>query len=220
MTDRFNTIAGWFLFSAMVALGLSVVSGKYFGADKPHEVEKPGYPIAGGAAEGGDSGPSFMSLLATADIAKGQATFAKCTACHTIEQGGANGIGPNLYGVVGDSIAEGRGGFAFSDALKSKGGKWSFENLDAWLTSPRGFANGTKMTFAGLSAAQDRANVVAYLNTQGSNLPLPAAEAAPAGDDKAAAGDAGPAPGGVKDAAGGSADKQAATAQNAAAPAK
>ncbi|WEK48221.1 MAG: cytochrome c family protein [Candidatus Andeanibacterium colombiense] len=188
MTDRFNTIVGWFLFSAIVALGFSIVSGLYFRADKHHEVEKPGYPIAAAAAEGEGSGPSFMSLLAKADVAKGQAIFAKCMACHTDNQGGANGIGPNLYGVVGDSIAEGRGGFAFSDALKSKDGKWTFENLDAWLTSPRAFANGTKMTFAGLSSAEDRANIVAYLNTQGSNLPLPAADAAPAaGDDKAGA---------------------------------
>ncbi|MBO9498841.1 MAG: cytochrome c family protein [Novosphingobium sp.] len=216
MTDRFNTIAGWFLFSAMVALGLSVVSGMYFKADKHHEVEKPGYPIAAAAAEGAGSGPSFASLLATADVAKGQAIFAKCMACHTDNQGGANGIGPNLYGVVGDSIAEGRGGFAFSDALKSKGGKWTFDNLDAWLTSPRGFANGTKMTFAGLSSAEDRANVVAYLNTQGSNVPLPKADAAPAAGDAKAGDAAAAAP--VKDAAGGSADTQAATAQGPAAP--
>jgi len=218
MTDRFNTIAGWFLFSAMVALGLSILSGMYFKADKHHEVEHPGYPIEGGAAEGGDSGPSLNTLLATADVAKGEAVFAKCMACHTINAGGANGIGPNLQGIVGDSIAEGRGGFAFSDALKSKGGKWTFENLDAWLTSPKAFANGTKMTFAGLSSGADRANLIAYLNTQGSNLPLPAADAAPAADDAAAAGET-PAEGETKDAAGGAADKQAAPAQGPAAPA-
>jgi cytochrome c len=188
MTDRFNTIAGWVLFSAMIALGLSILSGMYFKADKHHEVETPGYPIAGGAAEGADEGPSFTSLLAVADVAKGEAVFAKCMACHSIDAGGANGIGPNLQGIVGESIAEGRGGFAFSDALKSHGGKWTFDNLDAWLKNPRGFADGTKMTFAGLSSAEDRANVVAYLNTQGSNLPLPAVEAAPAADEAAAEG--------------------------------
>ena len=78
-------------------------------------------------------------------------------------------------------IAQGKAGFAFSDALKAHGGKWDFDALNAWLTSPRKFANGTKMTFAGLSNAQDRANVIAYLNSEGSNLPLPAAPAAGGG---------------------------------------
>ena len=97
---------------------------------------------------------------------------------HTIAQGAANGIGPNLYATVGEAIATGKGGFAFSDALKAKGGKWDFDALNAWLTNPRKFADGTKMTFAGLPNAQDRANVIVYLNSMGSNLPLPAAPAA------------------------------------------
>jgi cytochrome c len=119
-------------------------------------------------------------------VAQGEATFAKCTSCHTINAGGANGIGPNLYATVGEGIGQGKGGFAFSEALKSKGGEWSFENLDHWLKSPREFAPGTKMTFAGLGNPADRANLIAWLNTQGSNLPLPAADAAPAAADNAA----------------------------------
>src|SRR3546814_10770612 len=95
--------------------------------------------------------------------------------------------GPNLWEVVGDKIATGRGGFAFSDALKSVGGTWTFDALDAWFTSPRKFANGTKMTFAGLSNPQDRADLILYLNQQGSNLPLPAAPAAEAPAADAAA---------------------------------
>ena len=114
-------------------------------------------------------------------------------ACHTIDQGGANGIGPNLYGTVGEAIAKGKGGFAFSDALAGVGGNWTFDQLDKWLTSPKAFANGTKMTFAGLPKAEDRANVVAYLNSMGSNLPLP--KPAPAADTSAApAADASAAP--------------------------
>ena len=112
----------------------------------------------------------------------------QCQACHTINQGGANGIGPNLYGVVGDHVAEGRAGFAFSDALKAKGGTWSFDNLNQWLKSPKAYANGTKMTFAGLGSAEDRANLIAWLNTQGSNLPLPAATAGADAGKNAAAG--------------------------------
>jgi cytochrome c len=117
-------------------------------------------------------------LLASADPSKGQQVFQKCGACHNATQGGPNGIGPNLYGVVGDNIAQGRGGFAFSDALKAVGGKWDFDKLNTWLTNPRKFAPGTKMTFAGLGSPEDRANVIVYLNSQGSNLPLPKAPAA------------------------------------------
>jgi cytochrome c len=189
MTDRFNTIAGWFLFSGIVALGLSIVSGMYFGADKHHAPHTVGYPIQGEAAEGEGSGPSLAELLATADPVKGEALFAKCQSCHTIDQGGANGIGPNLFGVMGEAIATGHGGFAFSDALKSKGGEWTFENMDHWLKSPRGFADGTKMSFAGIADGQERANVIVFLNSKGANLPLPAVEAKPAAADEAATGE-------------------------------
>ncbi|PZU13031.1 MAG: cytochrome c family protein [Sphingobium sp.] len=179
MGDRFNTVAGWALFAGIIALGGAIVSSKYFDSHRP---EKMGYAIEGVEAEGAGaaSGPGLNTLLASADVAAGEKVFAKCAACHTVNQGGANGIGPNLYATVGEGIGQGKGGFAFSDALKSKGGNWTFENLDHWLTSPREFAPGTKMTFAGLGNPKDRANLIAWLNTQGSNLPLPAADAAPA----------------------------------------
>ena len=186
MGDRFNTVAGWALFAGIIALGGAIVSSKYFHDERP---EKMGYAIEGVEVEGeggGDSGPGLNTLLASADVAAGEKVFAKCAACHTVNQGGANGIGPNLYASVGEGIGQGKGGFAFSEALKSKGGEWSFENLDHWLKSPREFAPGTKMTFAGLGNPADRANLIAWLNTQGSNLPLPAADAAPAAADNAA----------------------------------
>ena len=187
MTDRFNTFAGWALFAGIIALGLFIVSGMYFKADKHEEMETFGYPIEGGEEEGAaDEGPSFMQLLATADPAAGEKVFAKCKACHVAEQGGANGIGPNLFGVVGQPIAAHAPGFGYSPALSGHGGEWTFENLDHWLTSPRGFADGTTMSFAGLPKAEDRANVVAYLNTLGSNLPLPeVVEEAPAEEEAA-----------------------------------
>lgn len=187
MDDRFNTIAGWTLFAGIVGLGLTSISSHYFSADKPHRPEKMGYAIEGVAEEGEGGAVPIATLLASADVAKGEATFAKCASCHTVNSGGANGIGPNLHGVVGEGIGTGAGGFAFSDALKSVGGTWSFEKLDEWLKSPKAFAPGTKMTFAGLSKPEDRANLIVYLNTQGSNLPLPAAGEAPAGPDAAAA---------------------------------
>jgi cytochrome c len=191
MGDRFNTVAGWALFAGIIALGGAIVSSKIFHDERP---EKMGYAIEGVEAEGeggGDTGPGLNTLLASADVAAGEKVFAKCAACHTVNQGGANGIGPNLYGTVGEAIAVGKAGFAFSEALKGKGGEWSFENLDHWLKSPREFAPGTKMTFAGLGNPADRANLIAWLNTQGSNLPLPAADAAPAAADGANAAEAG-----------------------------
>jgi cytochrome c len=201
MSDHFNTAAGWALGAGIVALGAGIVSSNMFHSERP---EPMGYAIEGVESEGGESaaaGPSLNTLLAGADVAKGEKVFAKCMACHTINQGGANGIGPNLYATVGEAVATGKGGFAFSDALKKVGGEWTFAQLDKWLTSPRDFANGTKMSFAGLGNPADRANLIAYMNAQGSNLPLPAADAAP---------EAAPAEG----------DNAAAPAENAAAPAE
>jgi cytochrome c len=201
MDDRFNTIAGWTLFAGIVALGGSIASGMYFHAEKP---EKPGYEVADADPAGGEAGGpaavDIATLLPTADAAKGAEVFKKCAACHTINQGGANGIGPNLYATMGEEIGHGKGGFAFSDALAKVGGSWEFQKMDAWLTSPRKFAPGTKMTFAGLSKPEDRANLMVYLNAQGSNLPLPAASAKPA---EAAAAPAENAAGAAENAAGG-----------------
>ena len=194
MDDRFNTIAGWTLFGGIVALGLTSVSRHYFEADKEHRPEKMGYAIEGVEVEG-EAGPAAVPLpvlLAAATPAAGEALFAKCKACHTVDQGGANGIGPNLYGTVGEAIGKGKAGYAFSGDLSGHGGNWDFANLDAWLTSPKKFASGTKMSFAGLSKPEDRANIIVYMNSMGSNVPLPAAEAAPAAG--ATSGDAAGAP--------------------------
>lgn len=191
MTDRFNTIAGWTLFSGIVALGLSVVSSHYFLADKPHRPHEMGYPIAGAVEEGGaEAGPDLGTLLAAADPAKGETIFAKCMACHSIEQGGANGIGPDLYGVVGKPIGKHAAGYAYSDVLSKHGGDWSYQNLFDWLHSPKTFAPGTKMSFAGLSSPEDRANMIAYLKANGGGPDYPAPAAPPAAAEGDAAADA------------------------------
>ncbi|MCP9221630.1 cytochrome c family protein [Erythrobacter sp. LQ02-29] len=175
MNDNRNTIFGWVLFSGVVALGLSSISSRVFHSEEP---EKEGYFVEGVADDAGaEEGPSLATLLAQGDATKGEAIFAKCAACHTIAQGGPNGIGPNLYHVVGEKIGEGRGGFAFSSDLSGHGGTWTYENLDAWLKSPRAFASGTKMSFAGLGKAEDRANVILYLRENGGGPPLPTPEA-------------------------------------------
>jgi cytochrome c len=178
MDDRFNTIAGWVLFAGIVALGSSIVAGEMFHSERP---EKMGYPIAGVAVESAGGAAAEQPIefyLAKADPAKGQQVFNKCMACHNADKGGANQLGPNLWGVIGLPIAEDRGGFAFSDALKKIGGSWNWDNLSKWLTSPKAFAPGTKMTFAGLSKPEDRADVIAFLNQHSdSPLPMPAAPA-------------------------------------------
>jgi len=184
-----NTIAGWVLFGCASALGLSIASGMIYHSGAP---EKAGYPVE--SADGAEGGSEkvvepIANRLAKADVTKGQASFAKCAACHTINSGGANGVGPNLWAAMGKAHGH-VAGFAYSEALKGVPGNWTFEAMDHWLASPRKYAAGTKMTFAGLSDPQERANVIAYLNSQGSNLPLPAAETAPAageGEGNAAA---------------------------------
>ncbi len=192
MDDRSNTIAGWVLAGGIVALGLSIVSGMYFHGEAP---EKEGFAVVAEAASdagGAAAAVPIATLLATADVAKGEAVFKKCTACHNIAQGGANGIGPNLWAALGKPHGH-VAGFAYSDALKSIPGNWDFESMDKWLANPKKYAPGTKMTFAGLGNPEERANVILYLNSQGSNLPLPAPPAADAAAP-AAAGDAAAAP--------------------------
>lgn len=120
---------------------------------------------------------SVSPLLATADAAAGKAKANMCISCHTFDKGGVKKIGPNLYNIVNRSIAQSEG-FAYSDALKAQSGKkWTFENLDKWIFSPKGFALGTKMPFAGIKDAKDRANVIAWLNTLSDKpAPLPNAK--------------------------------------------
>ena len=190
MDDRFNTIAGWVLFAGIVALGGSIVAGESFHSERPEHM---GYPIEGVVQEGeggAEAEKPIAFYLASADPAAGEQVFKKCTACHNAYQGGANALGPNLWDVLGEPVGKGKG-FPFSSALSGVGGTWNWDNMSEWLKSPKKFAPGTKMTFAGLSNPQDRANVIAFLNTHSdSPLPLPAApaeEAAAPNDDKAAA---------------------------------
>lgn len=138
-------------------------------------------------------------LLAAADPAAGEAYTKKvCVACHTFNEGGHPAVGPNLYGVVGGPHDH-ESGFNYSDALgKFKGQPWTFEALNEWLFKPSQYAPGTRMTFAGIPSAKDRANVIAYLRTLSPTpVPLPAAappaSAAPTAAPAAAAPAAAPA---------------------------
>ena len=186
MDDRANTIAGWVLASLIVALGSSIVVNEMFHVERP---EKMGYPIEGVEVEAGDEAVAEQPIavyLAAADPALGAEVFKKCAACHKDGKGAPNALGPNLWGVVGAPHGHSPG-FAYSDALKSKPGNWDWEGLNIWLKSPKAYAPGTKMTFAGLSKPEDRANIIAYLNKQSdSPLPLPAAPAAASPAENAA----------------------------------
>jgi len=128
-------------------------------------------PAGDAAAEGA---ADLGATLAAADPAAGEKVAKKCKACHTLTEGGANKVGPHLWDVVGRPIA-GVEDFSYSSALGDMSGEtWRFANLDGFLTSPRGWAKGTKMSFAGISKESDRANLLAYLRTLSSNpVPLP-----------------------------------------------
>jgi len=187
MNDRHNTIAGWVLFAGIVALGSSIVSSEVFNSHRP---ETMGYPIEGVEVEGegAEAEKPIAFYLQTADAAKGEAVFKKCAACHNADPGGANALGPALFGTMGKPLA-GHAGFAYTDALKGVGGTWDWDKMSAWLANPKKFAPGTKMTFAGLSNPEDRANVMLFLNSRGGSLsvpPPPAADVAAASDNAAA----------------------------------
>ncbi len=109
------------------------------------------------------AGPSFPELLAAADVGRGERVFGKCKACHKVEEG-VNATGPSLYGVVGRPV-DAVDGFGYSGALEAVAETWDPETLFHFLENPKAFAPGTKMTFSGLRKPEDRANVIAYLDS-------------------------------------------------------
>ena len=113
---------------------------------------------------------SVKDLLAHADAERGARLFRPCAACHPIGKGAPDRNGPNLYGILGAPVADTRTRFGYTYALRSVGGRWNAERMDAWLHNPQQFAPGTRMFFQGISRAWDRADLIAYLGTQGSEL--------------------------------------------------
>jgi cytochrome c len=180
-----NKILGAVLFTCLVLLALNITAGALFTPEPP---KKPGYEIAvqeepAGAPAAPAAEEPIEQALASADPKRGQQNAKVCQTCHTFEKGGPNKIGPNLWGAVGRKKAS-EAGFAYSDAVKSKGGEWTVDDLNKFLANPRGYAPGTKMSFAGLQRVNQRADVIAYLNTlSDSPKPLPTA-AAPSAQDK------------------------------------
>ncbi len=112
-------------------------------------------------------------LLASANVQNGQVLAQRlCASCHSFNEGGRNGVGPNLYGVIGSPHGH-VDGFSYSAALKGKGEPWGYENMNAWLLKPNAYAAGTRMAFAGIANTQQRADVIAYLRSISPNAPAP-----------------------------------------------
>jgi cytochrome c len=121
--------------------------------------------VEGAEDHGGDAEVAtvdMVALVAAADAAAGEKVFSKCKACHKVD--GNDGVGPHLDGVFERAIG-GVAGFGYSGALADHGGAWTIENLSAFILKPSDFAPGTKMTFAGLKKDEDRANLIAYLQS-------------------------------------------------------
>jgi cytochrome c len=189
----FNKIAFCILGTGLAVMGLNEASHGLF--HTAHH-EKPGYfvdvPEVHAGGEAPVEGPrDYFTLISTADIAKGEEQHKKCLQCHTFDQGGANLQGPNLFGVLGRPVAS-HAGFKYSTgkgSITEIGGEWTYEKLDHFIERPKAIAPGTAMNFAGinsrLTGQQDRANLIAYLRTLGSEsvplpAPLPASATAPA----------------------------------------
>jgi len=189
MSDlTFNKVAGAVLATGLVIVGLGQLTDiiyKYEAPAKAGYAVVPDVPAAAGAAAVVELPIDWGTELPKADVNAGKEVATKCQACHNLDQGGPNMTGPNLWGVLGRAPGT-HPGFAYSDGMKAFGAKqpiWDFEHVNDFITSPQKYIDGTKMTFVGLKQRQDRINVIAYLHTLGSNLPIPApkpAAAAPA----------------------------------------
>ena len=174
-----NKIFAAFLVAGIVA-SLSGFIAMKLTATEP--LKQNAYKIEGVASSGGGTAAPekpqpILDLIAAADVAKGQQIAKVCASCHNLEKGGPNGaMAPNIAGVVGRPKAS-HPGFDYSDAMKKKGGDWTYEDLNQFLWKPQGFVSGTKMTFAGLKKPEDRAAVIAYLRSLSDNPPaLPTAD--------------------------------------------
>jgi cytochrome c len=168
---KLNKIMGAALGTVFVILVVQNVSGMIYASPAP---EKMGYRVEAAVEAGGGAEvvlpPDWGTVLPVADLAAGEAAFARCQACHTVNAGGANGIGPNLNGVVGRPVAS-HAGFAYSEAMtghRAVEQAWTLDALDQFITAPARHVPGTKMSFAGLRDTETRVNLIAYLRSQGS----------------------------------------------------
>lgn len=194
MSDlTFNKIAGGLLATGLVIFGLREVTSIVFEQEPP---EKPGYAVTvaedtGGGAAAAEVAPDWGTVIPVTNPELGKAVTAKCASCHTFDAGGANGTGPNLFGVLGRKPGA-HPGFAYSPGMTEYAAShpvWTWDELDQFVKAPQKHIAGTKMTFVGLKKQDDRVALLSYLHTLGSTLPLPAPKpaAAPAAPAEGAA---------------------------------
>ena len=174
-----NKIIAAILMVALLVIGLGKITDSIFHVNKP---KNPGYKVdvESSSASSVEAQTTqiveeidIAALMAQGDIASGEKIFKKCAACHSINSGGANKIGPALYNVVGRQVGS-VSDYKYSKALSGYGKKWTFEELNGYLTKPAKWIKGTKMAYAGLRKEKDRASVILYLNQNSDNpLPLP-----------------------------------------------
>ena len=168
-----NKIIAAVLMVALLVIGIGKLSDLIFHVEKP---EKPGYLVeldqASTVSISKESSVEekidIAALMAMGDITIGEKIFKKCAACHSINKGGKNNIGPALYNVVGRKVG-GLEGYKYSKALANYDKEWTFEELNGFLIKPAKWIKGTKMAYAGLRKEKDRASVIKYLNQSSDN---------------------------------------------------
>ncbi len=175
-----NKIVAAILLVALLIIGIGKLSSIVFHVEKP---KTPGFAVEVAQAnttesaetekETGEDKIDISALMAMGDVAAGEKVFKRCAACHSINKGGKNKIGPALYNVVGRKIG-GVDDYKYSKALSAYGKEWTFEELNGFLLKPTAWIKGTKMAYAGLRKESDRASVIKFLNKNSDNpLPLP-----------------------------------------------
>ena len=171
-----NKIIAAILMVALLVIGLGKIADGVFHVNKP---EKPGYEVevenqsVTASAESTEiiEGIDIVAVMAQGNVESGEKIFKKCAACHSINKGGKNKIGPALYNVVGRAVG-GLDNYKYSKALTSYGKEWTFEELNGFLIKPASYIKGTKMSYAGLRKEKDRASIIKYLNQKSDNPKL------------------------------------------------
>ncbi len=173
-----NKIIAAVLFIALIVIGIGKISDLAFHVDKPL---KSAYKVdilessqtSSSVAETIEEKVDISALLALGDVSHGEKVFKKCSACHLVNKGGENKIGPALYGVLGRKVAS-KQDYKYSKAMAAYDKEWTFEEMNGYLKKPQSYIKGTKMAFAGLRKEKDRASVILYLNQNSDNpIPLP-----------------------------------------------
>jgi cytochrome c len=170
-----NKIIVSVIFAIILVLGINKVTDVIFYVEKPeksvYQVENVTTAASTTSVEIDSGSENILALFASASAADGAKIFKKCAACHSIAEGGANKIGPALWGVIGRKVGS-VPDYKYSKAMAAHGKNWSFEEMNGFLIKPKDWIKGTKMSFAGLKKANDRAAVILFMN-ENSNNPLP-----------------------------------------------